>query len=412
MAITRQQAAVLDADDELAPVRERFALPAGVIYLDGNSLGALPRHVPARLARAIEDEWGQGLIRSWNDAGWIDAARRTGARIARLIGAAADEVSVADSTSVNLFKLMVAWMRQNRGRTVLLTQRGNFPTDLYIAQSVAELLGASLRYAGPGDDALLAALDRSVAVLALSHIDYRSGRIQPMHEICAAARAVGAFTLWDLSHSAGATEVALDAAGADFAVGCGYKYLNGGPGAPAFAFAARRHHDRLRQPLSGWLGHEQPFAFAETFAPAPGIDRLQCGTPPMLSLLALESALDIFDGVDVAAIRAKSVALGEFFIRLVDNELAPFGFTVVSPRDAATRGSQVSLAHAQGFSIMQALIARGIIGDFRAPDIVRFGFAPLYVRYVDVFDAVEAAADVMRTGAWKEPRFAAPKTVT
>ena len=412
MAITRQQAAVLDADDELAPVRERFALPAGVIYLDGNSLGALPRHVPARLARAIEDEWGQGLIRSWNDAGWIDAARRTGATVARLIGAAADEVSVADSTSVNLFKLMVAGMRQNRGRTVLLTQRRNFPTDLYIAQSVAELLGASLRYAGPGDDALLAALDRSVGVLALSHIDYRSGRIQPMHEICAAARAVGAFTLWDLSHSAGATEVALDAAGADFAVGCGYKYLNGGPGAPAFAFAARRHHDRLRQPLSGWLGHEQPFAFAETFAPAPGIDRLQCGTPPMLSLLALESALDIFDGVDVAAIRAKSVALGEFFIRLVDNELAPFGFTVVSPRDAATRGSQVSLAHAQGFSIMQALIARGIIGDFRAPDIVRFGFAPLYVRYVDVFDAVEAAADVMRTGAWKEPRFAAPKTVT
>lgn len=412
MAITRQQAAVLDADDELAPVRERFALPAGVIYLDGNSLGALPRHVPARLARAIEDEWGQGLIRSWNDAGWIDAARRTGARIARLIGAAADEVSVADSTSVNLFKLMVAGMRQNRGRTVLLTQHRNFPTDLYIAQSVAELLGASLRYAGPGDDALLAALDRSVGVLALSHIDYRSGRIQPMHEICAAARAVGAFTLWDLSHSAGATEVALDAAGADFAVGCGYKYLNGGPGAPAFAFAARRHHDRLRQPLSGWLGHEQPFAFAETFAPAPGIDRLQCGTPPMLSLLALESALDIFDGVDVAAIRAKSVALGEFFIRLVNNELAPFGFTVVSPRDAATRGSQVSLAHAQGFSIMQALIARGIIGDFRAPDIVRFGFAPLYVRYVDVFDAVEAAADVMRTGAWKEPRFAAPKTVT
>jgi kynureninase len=412
MAITRQQAAVLDADDELAPVRESFALPAGVIYLDGNSLGALPRHVPARLARAIEDEWGQGLIRSWNDAGWIDAARRTGARIARLIGAAADEVSVADSTSVNLFKLMVAGMRQNRGRTVLLTQHRNFPTDLYIAQSVAELLGASLRYAGPGDDALLAALDRSVGVLALSHIDYRSGRIQPMHEICAAARAVGAFTLWDLSHSAGATEVALDAAGADFAVGCGYKYLNGGPGAPAFAFAARRHHDRLRQPLSGWLGHEQPFAFAETFAPAPGIDRLQCGTPPMLSLLALESALDIFDGVDVAAIRAKSVALGEFFIRLVDNELAPFGFTVVSPRDAATRGSQVSLAHAQGFSIMQALIARGIIGDFRAPDIVRFGFAPLYVRYVDVFDAVEAAADVMRTGAWKEPRYAAPKTVT
>jgi len=409
---TRADAIARDVADELAALRDRFVLPDGVIYLDGNSLGALPRHVPARLAKAVESEWGHGLIRSWNDAGWIDATRRTAASIARLIGAAADEVSVADSTSVNLFKLLVAAARQNRGRKVLLTQHGNFPTDLYIAQSVAEILGIALRYADPGHDALLAALDDTVGVLALTHVDYRSGRVHPMREITAAAHAVGALAVWDLSHSAGAIDIRLDEADADFAVGCGYKYLNGGPGAPAFAFAARRHQRELRQPLSGWLGHAQPFAFVEAFAPAPGIDRLQCGTPPMLSLLALESALDVFDGVDLAAVRAKSRALGDFFLRLVDANLGPFGFTVASPREGALRGSQVSLTHESGYAIMQALIARGVIGDFRAPDILRFGFAPLYVRFVDVFDSVGAIAAVMRTGEWRQPRFASPKAVT
>jgi kynureninase len=360
----------------------------------------------------VDDEWGKGLIRSWNDAGWIDAPRRTGARIARLIGAAANEVVVADSTSVNLFKLLVAALRLNPGRNVILTQRGNFPTDLYVAQGVAELLGAELRRAGPNHDAVLEALDDRVGVLVLSHVDYRTGRMIPMRRFNAAAHAAGALTLWDLSHSAGAIDVELDDADADFAVGCGYKYLNGGPGAPAFAFVARRHHDRFRQPIAGWFGHAQPFAFADNYTPAPGIDGVQCGTPPMLSLLALDSALDAFDGVDLAALRRKSQALGDLFIRLVDETLGPFGVAVGSPRDARVRGSQVSLTHPQGHAVMQALIERGVVGDFRAPDIMRFGFAALYVRFVDVFDAVEAIGEIMGSGEWNQPRFLLPKAVT
>jgi kynureninase len=412
MRIVRQDCVALDSRDELRALRERFAVPDGVIYLDGNSLGALPRHVAARLREVVDDEWGTGLIRSWNDAGWIDAPRRTGARIARLIGAAADEVVVADSTSVNLFKLLVAALRLNPGRNVILTQHGNFPTDLYVAQGVAELLGAELRRVGPEHEAVLEALDERVGVLMLSHIDYRSGRINPMRLFNSAAHAAGALTLWDLSHSAGAIDVRLGDAEADFAVGCGYKFLNGGPGAPAFAFIARRHHERFRQPIAGWFGHAQPFAFADDYTPAPGIDRVQCGTPPMLSLLALESALDAFEGVDLAALRRKSQALGDHFIRMVDETLGPFDFAVTSPRDAEVRGSQVSLTHPQGYAVMQALIERGIVGDFRAPDILRFGFAPLYVRFVDVFDAIEAIGEIMRSGEWNQPRFLVPNAVT
>jgi kynureninase len=412
MEIDRQDCIAQDGADVLAPLRRRFALPDGVIYLDGNSLGALPRHVPARLRQVVDEEWGVGLIRSWNDAAWIDASRRTAARIAPLIGADADEVAVADSTSVNLFKLLVAAVRLNPGRDVLLTQRGNFPTDLYIAQGVADLLGLTLRHAGSERREVLAALDDRVAVLALTHVDYRTGRIQEMHQITAAAHAAGALALWDLSHSAGALDVALDDAGVDFAVGCGYKYLNGGPGAPAYAFVARRHQEHLRQPLTGWLGHAQPFAFADRYSPAPGIDRLQCGTPPMLSLLALESALEAFDGADVATLRAKGMALGDLFIRLADARLDGKGFTLVSPREARERGSQVSFAHPQGYAIVQALIARGIIGDFRPPDILRFGLAPLYVRFVDVFDTVDAIATIVRTGEWDQPRFLSAKAVT
>ena len=412
MRILRQDCVALDSRDELRALRQRFALPDGVIYLDGNSLGALPRHVPARLREVVDDEWGKGLIRSWNDAGWIDAPRRAGARIARLIGAAADEVVVADSTSINLFKLLVAALRLNPGRNVILMQHGNFPTDLYVAQGVAELLGAELRRAAPNHEAVLEALDDRVGVMALSQVDYRSGLINPMRRCNAAAHAVGALALWDLSHSAGAIDVELDDARADFAVGCGYKYLNGGPGAPAFAFVARRHHDRFRQPIAGWFGHAQPFAFADDYTPAPGIDRVQCGTPPLLSLLALESALDAFDGVDLAALRRKSQALGDLFIRLVDDTLGTFGFAVASPRDGQVRGSQVSLTHPQGYAVMQALIERGVVGDFRAPDILRFGFAPLYVRFVDVFDAVEAIGEIMGSGEWNQRRFLAPKAVT
>ncbi len=289
---------------------------------------------------------------------------------------------------------------------------GNFPTDTYIAEGVADLLGVELRRVAADTESVVAALGPRVAVLAMTHVDYRTGRIHPMREITAAAHAAGALTLWDLSHSAGALELDLDEAGVDLAVGCGYKYLNGGPGAPAFAFVARRHIDRVRHPLTGWLGHAAPFAFAEDYAPAAGIDRIQCGTPPMLSLLALESALEAFDGVSVAALRAKSMALGDLFIGLVDATLEGLGVAVASPRDASVRGSQVSLSHPSGYAVMQALIANGIIGDFRAPDILRFGFAPLYVRFVDVFDTVEAIGRILRTGEWNQPPFLSRKAVT
>ena len=410
--ITRDDCLALDARDPLAKLRERFVLPDNVIYLDGNSLGALPRRVGERMRVIVEKEWGAGLVRSWNDAGWIDAARRTAAKIAPLIGAAADEVIVADSTSVNLFKLLVAATRQNPGRDVLLTPIGNFPTDTYIAEGVADLLGVELQRVEPDVKSVITALSPRVAVLAMTHVDYRTGRVFPMREITAAAHAAGATMLWDLSHSAGALELDLDGADVDLAVGCGYKYLNGGPGAPAYAFVARRLIGQIRHPLTGWLGHADPFAFADDYAPAPGIARMQCGTPPMLSLAALEAALDVFDGVSIAALRTKSMALGDLFIRLADQALGGLGVTVESPRDATERGSQVSLSHPNGYAIVQALIARSVIGDFRAPDILRFGFAPLYVRFVDVFDAIHAIERVVRTGEWNQPRFLSRKSVT
>ncbi len=412
MGMTRRECAALDERDDLAALRHRFALPEGVIYLDGNSLGPMPRHVPARLKHIVETEWADGLIRSWNDAGWIEAPRRAGARIARLIGAGEDEVTVADSTSVNLFKLLVAAARLRPDRSVLLYASGDFPTDRYIVKSAAEMLGLDAVCAGPDPGARIAALDERVAVLALGHVEYRSGRLNAMPRFTAAAHAVGALVLWDLCHSVGVIDVGLDAAHADFAVGCGYKYLNGGPGAPAFAYVARRHHGVVRQPLTGWLGHAQPFAFADEFVAAPGIDRLQCGTPPMLSLLALESALEAFDGVDVAALRRKSRALSDLFIRLFDERLGLHGFALASPRDGEVRGSQVSLAHPRGYAVIQALIARGIIGDFRVPDILRFGLAPLYVRFTDVFDAVAAIDEIMASGEWNQPRFLSSKPVT
>jgi kynureninase len=295
---------------------------------------------------------------------------------------------------------------------VLLTPIGNFPTDTYIAHGAADLLGVELRRVEPHVASLIAALGPRVAALAMTHVDYRTGRIHPMREITAAAHAAGALTVWDLSHSAGALEVDLDGTGVDLAVGCGYKYLNGGPGAPAYAFVARRLVDRVRQPLSGWFGHVEPFAFADDYAPSPGVERMQCGTPPMLSLAALESALEVFDDVSVGALRAKSMALGDLFIRLADETLDRLEVTVESPRAASRRGSQVSLSHPNGYAIVQALIANGVIGDFRAPDILRFGLTPLYVRFVDVFDAVHAIGSVIRRGEWNQPRFLWRKTVT
>jgi kynureninase len=398
----------LDAEDPLAQCRERFCLPPGVIYLDGNSLGALPKSVAPRLARAVEQEWGVGLIRSWNDANWYPAPQRVGARIAQLVGAQADEVICADSTSVNLFKVLVAALRMRPGRRCILGELGNFPTDAYIASGVAELMAAEFVAVDPAD--VLAAINEHVAIVSLTHVHYKTGRVYDMAAITRRAHEVGALVVWDLAHTAGAMPCALNACAADFAVGCGYKYLNGGPGAPAFVFVAREHHANVQQPLTGWHGHAQPFSFTQAYAAAPGMDRMLVGTASQLGLIALEAALEAFDGVDMQQLRRKSLALTDLFIALVDQQLSGFG--LATPREHALRGSQVSLTHPEGYAIMQALIARGVIGDYRAPDILRFGFTPLYVGFADVWHAVATLKDVMATVAWDTPQFRQRKAVT
>lgn len=406
--ITREYCASLDQADTLAHCRARFQLPDGVIYLDGNSLGAMPRAVPVRMAQALQQEWAQGLIRSWNDAGWYCAPQRVGARIAQLVGAAAHEVIVADSISVNLFKVLVAALRLRPGRVKILGELGNFPSDGYIASGVAELMGAEFVALPP--EQILQAIDDSVAIVSLTHVNYKSGRIYDMAGITRRAHEVGALVVWDLAHTAGAMACDLNGCNADFAVGCGYKYLNGGPGAPAFVYAAQRHHALLNQPLKGWFGHAQPFAFVDRYEPAVGMQRMLVGTSSQLGLIALEAALTAFDGVDMQALRSKSEALTDLFIALTDQELTGFG--LASPRETAQRGSQVALTHPQGYAIMQVLIARGVIGDYRAPDILRFGFTPLYIGFVDVWNAVAQIKNVMETQAWNAPEFSQRKAVT
>ena len=408
----RETCLSFDRQDPLAPVREEFVIPEGVIYLDGNSLGALPRRTVQRLNQVISEEWGTGLIRSWNAAHWIDAPARIGDKIARLIGANAGEVIVADSTSVNLFKLLAAALRLQPGRHFILTESANFPTDLYIAQGLIELLGGNQALRIVERTELERALDGSVAILMLTHVDYASGEIHDMRGLTNAANKHGTLTLWDLSHSAGAVPVDLNASQVDLAIGCGYKYLNGGPGAPAYLFIARALQDVMRSPVSGWMGHADPFAFERDYRPAPGITRQLAGSPPILSMLALEVAVDLWLQVDRLEARRKSMALGDLFISLVDQTLRDLGVEVTSPREAQSRGSQVSLRHKEGYRIMRALIDRGVIGDFRTPDLMRFGFAPLYTRYVDIFDAVSALRDVLITRAWQRPQYATRLTVT
>ena len=398
---TRAEAELLDRQDPLGPLRKRFVLPPGVVYLDGNSLGALPRGVAERVARAVESEWGTDLIRSWNSADWISLPRRVGARIARLVGAPEDSVIAGDSTSVQLFKLLVAAARLRPERRVILTEPGNFPTDSYVAASVARLSKLELRWCDPAD--VEASLDEDVAVLSLTHVDYRTGRMHDAAAITAAAHRAGALTLWDLAHSTGAVPVALQQWDTDLAVGCGYKYLCGGPGAPAFAYVHPRWQEPLDQPLAGWMGHAAPFALELDYRPASGIGRVATGTPPVLSMVALDAALDAFDGVSIDALRAKSVELTELFIRLADERLTAYGVSVASPRNPAQRGSQVSLRHEQAYAVVQALIARGVVGDYREPDLARFGFAPLYVRFVDVWDAVDQLASVLAAEEWRRP---------
>ncbi|MFM2346279.1 MAG: kynureninase [Pseudomonadota bacterium] len=431
-ALDRAACAARDAADPLALLREQFDLPAGVNYLDGNSLGVLPRATAARVQDVVTQEWGQGLIRSWNSAGWIDLPRRVGDKIGRLVGAAPGELVVADSTSVNLFKVLSAAAHiaqaDDPARRVIVSERSNFPTDLYIAESVAAQHGMVLEL--HDIDAIPARLAQGadVAVLMLTQVNYRSGRMADMAAVTAQAHAAGALMLWDLAHSAGAVPVDLNGADADFAVGCGYKYLNGGPGAPAFCWAHPRHAERFWQPLSGWMGHAAPFVFEPGYRPASGMQRYLCGTPPVIGASALECGVDAMLAAEplggMAALRAKSVALSELFIALVREHLAGSGLTIHTPLDAAQRGSQVSLGvpadgSIDGYAVMQALIARGVIGDYRAgdgsatePHLLRFGFTPLYTRFVDVFDAVQALAEVLARGEWREERFTRKSAVT
>lgn len=402
----------MDRDDPLAGMRERFDLPEGLVYLDGNSLGPLPKAAPRLLDDVIRHEWGRDLITSWNAHGWVDLPAAVGARIAPLIGARPDEVAVADSISINLFKLASTALALRPGRRVVLSERGGFPTDLYIVQGLSELLDGRIELRTVEAAELEEALDDDVALLMLNHVDYRSGRLHDMKRLTAAAHDAGALALWDLAHSAGAMPVDLNRAGADLAVGCGYKYLNGGPGAPAFLFVAERWHERARQPLAGWFGHRAPFAFEPDYEPAAGIRRFLAGTPPILSLKALEAGVDAFDGVDMAALRAKAMRLTELFIELVEAACAGFGLELASPRRPEERGAQVAFRHPEGYAIVQALIARGVIGDFRAPDLLRFGLAPLYVRFADLGRAAPTLAEILESRAFDRPEFRQRGAVT
>ena len=395
-----------DAADPLAPLRDRFVLPEGVIYLDGNSLGPLPRATPAALDDMVRRQWGERLIRSWNE-GWIDAPQRLGAKLAPLIGAAPDEVIVGDSTSANLYKLLVAALRLDPSRRTIVSETGNFPTDLHIAEgAVAAVPGATLD-AVPRD-AVAAALGDDTAVLLLTHVHYKTAETWDMAALTAAAHAAGALVLWDLSHSVGAVALDLNGCGADLAVGCGYKYLNGGPGAPAFLHVAQALQDRLHNPLSGWMGHAEPFAFTDAYAPAAGMTRWLTGTPPILGLAALEASLDLWAGVDRAQVWAKSAALFDLLAAAGD----ALGLDCISPRDPARRGSHISFRHPHAYALAQGLIARGVIGDFRTPDVLRLGLTPLYLSHADVWRAGQLLGEVLASEPWRDERFTRRLAVT
>ena len=411
MTEIEKQIRTWDDEDPLASYRERFVIPKGQCYLDGNSLGLLPHQVTERMKEVVEQEWGQGAIKSWNDAGWFAAAQRIGDLAAPLLGANPGEVIVGDSMTVNAFKLLVGFLRQREGDKKILTQRGNFPTDLYIAESAAKTVGRTTVVRVPDED-VLEQIDDSIDLLYLTHVDYRTARIHDMAAITRRAHEVGAIVIWNLAHSAGAMKVELGEYGVDAAVGCGYKYLNGGPGAPAFTYLSVRHHTSLEQPLQGWFGHADPFAFSPDYAPADGINRLQCGTPPILSMAALESSLGMWKTVDLDLLREKSKRLGELFLELVRERCGRDVFELASPECSDQRGSHLALLHPDGFAIMQALIHHGVVGDYREPNLLRFGFAPLYLSYADIDHATSILQQVMSGGEFREERFQQRATVT
>jgi kynureninase len=409
--VSRAACVALDAEDPLRSLRDRFVLPDGVLYLDGNSLGPMPRAAGAAFKRTIEEEWAQDLIKSWNSAGWFDLPAKLGDQLGALIGAAPGQTVVCDTTSINLYKAIHAAVGMRPGRDVVVAEAGSFPTDLYIVEGAMASTGRPMRRRLIGHDGPIEALlDDRVAVAVLSHVDYRNGRLLDVAEVTRKVHAAGALVIWDLCHSAGVIEFAFDAQAIDFAVGCTYKYLNGGPGSPAFIAVAHRLQAQAKNPLSGWWGHAAPFAFDRDFRPDSGIRRFLCGTQPILSMRGVEAALDALNGVEVAALRAKSLALTELFMARVAALLPDL--EILTPREAPLRGSQVAIAFDKGYPVVQAMIERGAIGDFRAPDVMRFGFAPAYLRFADVWDAADMLADCMRAEVWRDPRYSRRHAVT
>lgn len=410
--ITKMSCIQLDEQDGLSALREEFVLPPEVIYLDGNSLGVLPKKTSLQMKTAIEKEWGQGLIRSWNQADWIHMPQRLGDKLAPLIGANEGEVIITDSTSINIFKVLVAALRLNATKNVIVTESANFPTDLYISESVITMMGCERRLIPEGESNIEKFIDDSVAVVLLTHINFKTGEIYDMERITQKAHMLGALVVWDLCHSVGAVPLHLSQHGVDFAVGCTYKFLNGGPGAPAFVYVKKSLLPSLQQPLTGWMGHAKPFNFDIDYQSAKDISQFLCGTPPILSYTAIDTSLDVFAKVDMHVVRDKSIKLTQLFIDLMEQECADYQFQLITPKDANSRGSMVSFTHPEGYPIIQALIANGVIGDFRAPNILRFGIAPLYLRYVDIWNTVQYLKKIMETSEWNHPKFKTREAVT
>jgi kynureninase len=403
--ITREALEQQDLKDPLASLRDKFYLPPDVFYLDGNSLGVMPHTAKERVMEVVVDEWGTTLIDSWVENGWLASAQRVGDKIGAMIGARPGEVVVADSTSINIFKTLVAALQANPNRHVILSETGNFPTDLYVMQGLDAFAGdkVSLRIVEPDD--IVSHLSDDVAVLLLTQVHYKSGRIRDMKEITRLAHEAGILVVWDLSHSTGSIPVDLNDCAVDFAIGCGYKFLNGGPGAPAYVFAAERHHNTGIPVLSGWFAHADPFGFSDEYVPVASINRFQCGTPPVLAIALLECGIDLFANIDMSVLRDKAIALSSLFIELMDSRCEKFGFELVGPRSAADRGGHVSFAHKDGYGIMQAAKQHGVVGDFRAPDVMRFGITPMYLRYQDIFDVVDIIREVMVSGEWDKDEY-------
>jgi kynureninase len=412
--LTREDFIKLDTLDPIKKVREEFALPKDIIYFDGNSLGPLPKNTIKSLDSVIQREWGDGLVRSWNDENWINLPRNLGNQIAPLIGAKEGEVIVVDSTSVNLFKVLSSALLLNKNRKVIVSESGNFPSDLYILEGVNNMFGESYERClmDEGDEEIEKYIDSSTAVVVLSHINYKTGRITDIKKITTFAHEKGALVVWDISHSVGVLPMNLHDLGVDFAVGCTYKHLNGGPGAPGFLFVHSSLIEKVSQPLTGWLGHIKPFDFEVEYKPANDINKFICGTPPIIAYKAIESGLEIFKDLSIIEIREKSTKLSEMFIQLMKQECTEFGFTLFSPKNSEHRGSQISFLHENAYSIIQALISHGIIGDYREPNVMRFGISPLYMRFEDVWNAITCLREIMQTGQWQSEKFKNKNYVT